>query len=78
MLPFVLTYINYKAKEQEYQKEISQILDLDLPAILPHSSTVEYVQDWLDLHTEDIKDLWGDFLEFCLMDWMLLWIKKML
>ena len=27
--------INYKAKEQQYQKEISQIFELDLPSIRP-------------------------------------------
>ena len=27
--------INYKGKEQQYQKEISQIIELDLPAIMP-------------------------------------------
>ena len=29
------TLYNYKAKEQKYQKEMSQILELDLPAIMP-------------------------------------------
>ena len=26
--------IHYKAKDQQYQKEISQILELDLPAVM--------------------------------------------
>ena len=31
----VALYINYKAKEQQYQKEIGEILELDLPAVMP-------------------------------------------
>ena len=33
--PLVPLHINYKAKEQQYQREISHMLELDLPAIMP-------------------------------------------
>ena len=35
MLFFLPLCINYTTKEQKYQREISQILELDLPAIMP-------------------------------------------
>ena len=43
--------INYKTKEQKYQKEINQILDL--PAIMQNLTTPEYIHS----HMKGTKDL---------------------
>ena len=56
--------ITYKAKEQQHQKEISQLLELDLPAIMSKFNNSRVDPQPHGRH----KDLSVNLLEFCLIE----------